>query len=505
MSESPKPADSQDEEGAPLYPQRPRRRYWGRRLLIVFVVMPFVALVLLLSARTYFRHTGQRALNAEMARLDAEDPGWRFDDLMAAREKAAPAPGENSAAIVRMVRELMPAEWHEWTKTQSAQVDAGPLPLNVRQPFADLTRDADLAASTRAARDLGLTLRNHPRGHHVIVVGDRPFVESLEETQGTRVVAHLMKTDALLAAQSGDAVRGLRAAHAILNAGRSIGDEPTLISTLVHFACDSITTEVAMRVLALNDATGSLTELAALQTALYVELNEPVLLNGLRGERAVVNHFFEGINTGRVTADTVAGMGDMKPGPEVQSNLYFTRTFLPEDQRRFLTVMSEAIAVATGPYQDRITRTQQIEADFRANRDIRYPWHGLMVPAISKLLEADTRCRAELLSAATLIACERFRLTRGRWPQSLAELPKDLLPTIPTDPYTGEPMRFAKLPDGITVYAAAPKGISGLDRKRLTNPLGGTEVGWRLYDPASRNRPPLPKEKPDAPGPNGMP
>jgi hypothetical protein len=51
-------------------------------------------------------------------------------------------------------------------------------------------------------------------------------------------------------------------------------------------------------------------------------------------------------------------------------------------------------------------------------------------------------------------------------------------------------MKFARLPDGITVYSVGSKEIESLRQKRLTNPLGGTEIGWRLYDPPLRGLPP---------------
>jgi hypothetical protein len=182
--------------------------------------------------------------------------------------------------------------------------------------------------------------------------------------------------------------------------------------------------------------------------------------------------------------------------------MYFLNAFLPEDQRRYLAMMSEFVDAAKRPYAEQVAVATRVETDLRANRDIRYRWHALMLPGVLKVIEASHRHRAALVAAATLIACERFRLTRGRWPESLAEIPRDILAAIPTDPFTGEPVRFTKLTDGVAVYSLPPKDLGGLDRKRLTNPLGGSELGWRLYDPALRGLPPLPKPRPEAPDPN---
>jgi hypothetical protein len=489
--------------------ESPRRRSrllkWFNRLLIGAAVLFVLGLVVLFAARTYFRQTGTRDLNAEVARLDAEDPGWQLDAILEARARAAPPEAENSAVVVRKVRGLIPNEWKEWVRSRPVRADdEPPLPLNRRQTVEELMRDDELVEATKAARTLGLTLRNYPHGYREVNVGDLPFVESMDETQGAREVANLLRADALRATEQGDPVYGLRAAHAMLNTARSTRDEPSLIATFVRVALGTMTAEAAMRVLAQVDAPNTGEELAALQAALFAEAEEPLLLNGLRGERAIVYRFMDRVNNGTVGADAFAKMANEKPVPEHRASVYLFRTFLPEDTRRFLRLMSESIDSAKGPSQFRIARAEQIEAEIRANWDIRYPWNRLMMPAVSKVIEASVRHRAELLAAATLIACERFRLANGRWPQSLAEIPRTLLPAIPTDPYTGEPIKFAKLTDGIAVYSAAPSTIRSLDRKRLTNPLGGSEVGWRLYDPQQRGLPPLPPN-PDADDPMARP
>ena len=52
----------------------------------------------------------------------------------------------------------------------------------------------------------------------------------------------------------------------------------------------------------------------------------------------------------------------------------------------------------------------------------------------------------------SLIALERFRVANGRWPDSLDEVPKTILPETPIDPFTGQPIRIARVSDGWAVY-----------------------------------------------------
>ena len=131
-----------------------------------------------------------------------------------------------------------------------------------------------------------------------------------------------------------------------------------------------------------------------------------------------------------------------------------------------------------------------------------------ILPAYEKIHIASLRAKAYLRCAATGVAVERFRLAHGHWPASLAEIPKDVLPAIPLDPFDGQPLRYVKRVDGVTVYSV------GLDEKddggkiragKITNDPG-QDIGFRLYDPVHRGLPAVPATIPSSViriGPNG--
>ena len=60
------------------------------------------------------------------------------------------------------------------------------------------------------------------------------------------------------------------------------------------------------------------------------------------------------------------------------------------------------------------------------------------VEAISTEAYSVSRCQM----AIALLAVERFRLKNGRLPDSLSELVPDFMPSIPTDPFDGKPIRY---------------------------------------------------------------
>ncbi|HEY1188779.1 MAG TPA: hypothetical protein VGE74_14085 [Gemmata sp.] len=499
MTESPKP------KRPPANTPPPRRRWWWRwtrRLALLGVVCCFFGVIVLFAGRAYVRSVGTGDRDAEIAKLNAEEPGWRFAEYCEAQEKAAPLAEQNSALVVQRAYELIPVQWNEWSKRPRLQPEEW-VPLNQKHLLADLTGGDELFAGTRNARAVARTLRERPRGYTAHTFPEIPIQLRLPELDRVRAVTNLLRADALVGAQTGDQVRGWRSARAILNCGRSVQEAPCLISPLVRIASGRRSAEAAMRLLALGESKDALPEMAALQTALLAEANEPLFHNGLRGELAVMDRFFEDLSNGKLSADDLAGLVGKRSGFPDEALFYLRRGLFPGDHACYLKYMRGFLEAARGPEHELQKALARVEEGIHADRGSRalFMFSQLLTPACAKVGAASLNHRAELRSAAVLIACERFRLARGHWPDSLAEIPKELLPAIPLDPYDGTPLKFAKLPDGIAVYTIGEGNQTDDPRKRLTSPLGGGEIGWRLFDPKERGLPPLPKEMPElAPG-----
>ena len=73
---------------------------------------------------------------------------------------------------------------------------------------------------------------------------------------------------------------------------------------------------------------------------------------------------------------------------------------------------------------------------------------------------------SRIIALAALIACERYRLRHGVWPERLEQLTPELLRSVPLDPADGARLRYRRLPDGVGVYSIGEAG----------------EVGFRLWD-----------------------
>jgi hypothetical protein len=110
--------------------------------------------------------------------------------------------------------------------------------------------------------------------------------------------------------------------------------------------------------------------------------------------------------------------------------------------------------------------------------------------AIIKNAESYRRHQAVLRCAVVGLALERRRLDAGRWPDDLKGLVPGYLGAVPLDPFDGRPLRYKRLPDGVLVYSIGPDGPDhggSLNRKDIG--AKGSDVGFRLWDVASRRQP----------------
>ena len=123
----------------------------------------------------------------------------------------------------------------------------------------------------------------------------------------------------------------------------------------------------------------------------------------------------------------------------------------------------------------------------------------LMLPTLEKLGEAYRRKHAKARCMTVLLALERYRLRKGRWPTTLGELAPDLLPAIPLDPYDGRPLRYRLTGGGVVVYSVgADETDNGGALNRQSDILPGTDVGFELWDVELRRLPAAPPMPPRA-------
>src|SRR5262249_22892056 len=143
---------------------------------------------------------------------------WPFWDYPQAPENSARSE-EDLRSLQESLGDLQPA-----VQLDPRQTDA------LRE---ELARASEALATARKVVDL-------PRGRYAIAYSKDFISTPLPHVQGARIMGNLFSYDGLLRAQLGNVDEALTSCRGILNCGRSIGDEPTLISMLVRIALNQL-------------------------------------------------------------------------------------------------------------------------------------------------------------------------------------------------------------------------------------------------------------------------
>jgi competence protein ComGC len=465
----------------------PEGRGSGRRWLLITVLVG-LPLLLLVAIYFYASHLAELNLQEALAEAAAEDPNWRLGDLEASR--AVYPENENAALQLLTVKRMIPGGWGSKQEFYDLFND---LPKQHQLDAQQLKALREEMTKAEAAVAEARKLADMPHGHFPIEytpdwIGTHMYV------QDARAIANLLQNDVLLLAQEGDADAALRSARAGLNTARAIEDEPLLISQLVRIACRAIALGNLERVLAQGEPSPE--ALAEFQKLLEMEDRDNLLLFGLRGERAGSNQLLEAMQTGKVgTTNFMGGMGSSSAESAALSLMMMAPGSLKNQRAALVRTLTRAVQAAKLPPEQQKTEFDQIDADSRHQGVL----VRLLLPAVSKVREADCRTHAQTRCALLAVAAERYRRAHGNWPASVDALVADgLLKQAPIDPYDGAPVRYRVREGSVVVYSVAQDRQD--DGGKFDGKAGttkGTDLGITLWDVSQRRLLPLPAKEPE--------
>lgn len=470
--------------------RRSRRRRWAGRVAVTLLVSLTGLLVWQTIQWQITRRAGEKRLAAAIAETDAADPNWRLDQLMAERNRSLPPPEQNAAEQAYKAASAIPRGMNRWQQNNEWR---GKLKLGHLPDVNDLEDVRAMLAEVEDALELARTVKRYPTGGFALTLTEPdPLRISLAKAHELRATASLLDFDALVRASDNRGDDALDSVHAILATGRGLGDEPTSISMLVRMAIAAIAVWSAERVLGLCETSDA--KLAELQSMFAAEAEVPRLAYASRGDRAVYHRLIENIDNGSLSLESVSGTPRAQTLREKLLSLPH-RAVIPEQQAMYLEFWNRILASAKMPYgPPRRAAVDSVLQDIRSVPKAKYPLVVFLFPAVNRIDEADTRAAATMRATTVALACERFRLKSGRFPESLDELPKQMLSEVPADPYTSRPLLYKKADDGAVVYCTGPDETD--DGGELDPvPAPGTDIGFRLFDPAHRRKPPRPKEE----------
>ena len=456
-----------------------------------------VLLAIAFSGGIYAQRTVSRRLEEAIAAADRDDPNWRVNDLIAHREPVPDA--ENSALVLAEALALLPESWpnaptpghpnpqpteasHAYDRMQ-ATADNVRLDERTAAPLI-----ADLEEYGEAVR-IARTVADHPRGRHELELGPTLIDTLLPDAQAVRGAARILAADAAMRAQGGDLDGAVDSCRALLNAGRSMGDEPFLISQLVRIAIGSVAMNSMRRVLGQGEPSEA--ALIRLQALVADERGQPVLLHGMRGERATLIEVIRRVGAGEVP---ISALSDAQPTFNPRT---FRAAIAPwgklwfDNQRAVgLEWMNQAVAIARRPAVEQPALWKTWDDQIAGVKKSRFGIYTstlplLLMPAVSSAGSAFGRYQAELGATLILLAAERHRRKTGAWPRSIAAIDRAILPGPPLDPFSGEDYRTEHRDGRLFIYSIGPnhKDEHGaFEPKKWTT--GGPDdvgaIGWDL-------------------------
>jgi hypothetical protein len=454
-----------------------RFKSWLKRTIAAIVLGLLIRTIWLVGKREWHRAEGNRAYTAAVTETEATDSNWRWDALQATRK--IPAPERNSAIMIRKVSDISPPEWLVQKGGRKWEPNTPPLPANARFSKQIVEELRSTMIPARPSVELAVTLKDYPVGYTAIELTPDVISTKLPHIDAVRHVVALLRWEVVLGLEDDNAGRAVGAVIAMLNASRSIGDDPFMICQLVRMSTRVIATRSLERLLAQTQLTDQ--QLATLQNAWAEDADEPLLLHAFRGERATLDV---------MVANLVDGTDKPEPGSGVDGSLgrfgwWLYRGRLVKDRAYLHHYLTQAVALARLPLheqQDMITKLPALP-------DESMKIAGLFLPAVEKCAAAYWRTTAEERCAVVAIACERFRVKHGKWPQSLSELCPEFLAAIPLDPFDGLPLQLTKQNDGIVLHSVGRNTqllATGAAHPGLPE---GIEIGFRLWNPETRRQP----------------
>jgi hypothetical protein len=428
---------------------KPPRRRRGFRLALTIAILGIVASI---AFTAYCLSAARRELRHAIAEADRLDPGWRFEDLEAQRR--LPPPAENSALQVVAAHSLLPPQW-----TVRTPVEQGKDPTDVTDVLKDLRPEKrlDEQQSLQLRQDLvrvgpaldqARKLADMPNGRYAvawsadIISTPSPYWDALES------IMSMLTLDALLHIQEERPDSALTSARALLNVGRSVGDEP-FVHLLKRNYCRRQVAESIERTLAQGQPSAE--ALAMMQSAMEQEDAVPLLLLHFRGERALWHVFLTRVERGQNRLWELSCVPNR--GYEAKLEIWLGRPNALQVHARFLRGMNEAVEIAKLPLEQQFPR-------YRAWRNrwgyVDHVGDGLSLTGCKENYFLSVH--AQMRSATAALAAERYRHEHGDWPHGMAELVPDYLAAVPLDPFDANPLRFRRTEHGAIIYSIGTDG-----------------------------------------------
>ena len=253
-----------------------------------------------------------------------------------------------------------------------------------------------------------------------------------EEYKALREFARLLRAEALQRKRKGDVDGALESCQTILKLCRHISDEPYILAFLFQKAIFAIGTR-ALWDEVLADADASATAYRVVLAELRAWDIDRDFVRALKGERVVA---------GILAYDFF------------RRKVWLLSTWTAANQSLTLAFYRQLLPIAQkGVPYDR----QKIS---RLTADVMQKTQGstlhlarILIVQPEELFDTATEVHALQRVTEVALALRLYRKEHGHYPENLQALVPKFLPSVPSDPYDGKPLRYRKLAKGFKVWS----------------------------------------------------
>lgn len=273
-------------------------------------------------------------------------------------------------------------------------------------------------------------------------------------------MARILQLRSCLAADEGRGPASAEDISTLVRLARTLDDEPIAISFLVRCAIVQMAVKATER--NLNRTGFGEDASAALQRAFAESPNSNLLARAFIGERATMAPAFR---LSRSEAEAITRDDDDARNPRPpqrysgKAGIFNWATgFFERDLNFYLQTMGKSISLAALQPPAALALTNHFDqATTRASKRL-YILSAMSLPSFTKIAVRDATIQANAKLAVVALAIERFRIARGKLPETLEELVPRFLDRVPHDPFDGKPLRYRQLPTRYVIYSVGSDG-----------------------------------------------
>jgi len=259
-----------------------------------------------------------------------------------------------------------------------------------------------------------------------------------------RKCALLLQLEAIDSTERDDSEAVIDSIKSIFGVSRSLSMEPMIISQLVRLAINSLT--VSSLEYAMNRTVFSDEQLIELNREFSNAKDDSNISRAFIGERCMIIDIME--NPSAINPESI-GI-DFPPRFIIEA--YEALGLADKGMEIYLDLNKELMKALELPMHLRLNELDAIETKINSIPRIYFIIRNFM-PSFGRVVEIDIRNNAQLTTAQTALAVQRYRLHNNKLPDSLDNLVPDYLESVPLDPFDGEKIRYKKINPGFVIYS----------------------------------------------------